>query len=148
MKNEPFVIERVYNASVERVWKAMTDKNEMKGWYFNLAAFKAVPGFEFEFTGTHDDRTYLHKCRIQEVIPNRKLSYSWTYDGIKGYSEVSFELFPEGTKTRLRLTHTGIETFPADNHDFDRENFVEGWTQIVNENLAGYLEKQVLSKQV
>jgi uncharacterized protein YndB with AHSA1/START domain len=37
MKNEPFVIERTLNASAERVWKAITDKDQMKEWYFNLA---------------------------------------------------------------------------------------------------------------
>ena len=37
MKDEPFIIERTFNASVEKVWEAITDKDEMKKWYFDLA---------------------------------------------------------------------------------------------------------------
>ncbi len=40
MKNEPFVIERILNAPVERVWRAITDKDEMKNWYFDIPEFK------------------------------------------------------------------------------------------------------------
>ena len=32
IKNTPFTIERTYNAPVENVWKAITDKDEMKKW--------------------------------------------------------------------------------------------------------------------
>jgi len=146
MKSEPFVIERTFNAPVERVWKAITDKNEMKQWYFDIASFRAEPGFEFEFKGGNEERTYLHKCKITEVIPNKKLAYSWQYEGFDGYSEVSFELFPEGRRTRLRLTHSGIDSFPADNPDFAKKNFVEGWTQLIDQILKDYLEKPVVKK--
>ena len=50
MKNEPFVIERTFNASKEKVWKAITNKNEMKLWYFDLEEFKPEIGFEFRFS--------------------------------------------------------------------------------------------------
>ena len=40
MTNEPFVIERVFNAPPEKVWKAITDKNAMKQWYFDIAEFE------------------------------------------------------------------------------------------------------------
>ncbi len=44
MKTEPFVIERTYNAPISKVWKAITDKEEMKEWYFDLAEFKPEVG--------------------------------------------------------------------------------------------------------
>ena len=37
--DKKIVIERTYNAPVEKVWKAITDKEEMKQWYFDLDAF-------------------------------------------------------------------------------------------------------------
>ncbi|PYL29526.1 MAG: hypothetical protein DMF45_05510 [Verrucomicrobia bacterium] len=46
---EAVVIERTFNAPVGRVWKALTDVEEMRQWYFNLKQFKAEVGFEFEF---------------------------------------------------------------------------------------------------
>jgi len=54
---------------------------------------------------------------------------------------VCFELFAEGDQTRLKLTHTGLETFPVNNPDFVKENFVAGWTYFVNKALKEYAEK-------
>lgn len=141
MANEPFVIERTYNAIVEKVWRAITNKDEMKQWYFDLAEFKPEVGFEFQFIGGEEGKIqYLHLCKITEVVPNKKLTYSWRYDGYEGNSFVTFELFDESEKTKLKLTHEGLETFPATNHDFAKENFVAGWTYIIGTALQKYLE--------
>src|SRR5215208_6163226 len=118
MKTEPIVIERVFNAPPSRIWKAITDKNEMKQWYFDLAEFKPEVGFEFQFYGGTEEKKYLHLCRITEVIAGKKLTYSWRYDGYPGQSFVTFELFTDGDKTKVRLTHAGLQSFPTDNPDF------------------------------
>lgn len=143
MKAEPIIIERTLNAPVEKVWKAISDKASMKEWYFDIAEFKPEPGFEFQFHGQgKDGENYLHLCKVVEAIPGKKLSYTWRYEGFEGISLVTFELFREGEKTKLRLTHIGLETFPAENNAFAREDFVEGWTYISGTALPGYLEKQ------
>ena len=141
MNNEPIIIERTYNVPTATVWKAISDKNEMKKWYFDLAEFKPEVGFEFQFYGGKEERQYLHLCRITEVIVGRKLTYSWRYDGYEGISYVTFELFNEGKQTRLILTHKGLKSFPVSNPDLARENFVEGWTHIINISLKEFLEK-------
>jgi uncharacterized protein YndB with AHSA1/START domain len=142
MKKEPFVIERIYNAPVDKVWKAITDKDEMKQWYFDLADFKPIVGFEFQFTGEgRKGEKYLHLCKITDVVANKKLAYSWRYDGYEGNSFVTFELFEEDGKTRLKLTHEGLDTFPANNPDFAKESFAEGWTFIIGKSLKEFVEK-------
>lgn len=140
-KNEPFVIERTFNAPIEKVWKAITDKNEMKQWYFDLADFKPQVGFEFQFKAGKDEKQYLHLCKIVEVITGKKLTYSWEYDGYEGNSFVTFELFEEGKKTRVKLTHTGLETFAKNGPDFLKESFSVGWTHIIGTSLPKFLEK-------
>jgi len=146
MKTDPFVIERIYNAPVEKVWKAITDKGQMKEWYFDIDAFKPEVGFEFQFEGSNEGRCYLHKCKITEVIVGKKLQYSWRYDGYEGNSLVTFELFDEAGKTRLKLTHDGIETFPTDKPDFAKKNFVMGWTQLIGTLLKEFVEKSIAVK--
>ena len=141
MDNAPFVIERTFSAPIEKIWKAITDKNEMKQWYFDLAEFRAEVGFEFRFYGGPPDKQYLHLCKITEVVPKKKLTYSWQYDGYKGISYVTFELFEEGNKTRLKLTHAGVETFPKEEPDFAKKNFVQGWTDIIGRSLKEYVER-------
>ena len=51
--------------------------------------------------------TFVHLFKVTEVVPQKKLAYTWRYKDFEGSSLVSFELFEEGDKTRLRLTHTG-----------------------------------------
>jgi uncharacterized protein YndB with AHSA1/START domain len=140
MKPEPFVIERTYNAPIDKVWQAITDKDKMKQWYFDLKEFKPEVGFEFQFTGGTEENKYLHICKITEVTPGKKLTHSWKYDGYPGESFVTFELFDEGDKTRLKLTHAGLETFPQ-GKDFARESFTAGWTYIIGKSLTEFLEK-------
>ena len=140
VSTEAVVIERTYNASVARVWRALTDANQMREWYFDLKEFKPEPGFEFQFVVEHEGNTYDHRCRITEVIPEKKLVYTWRYEGHEGNSLVTFELFPEGDKTRLKLTHEGLDTFPR-TPAFARENFVKGWTEIIGSSLKEFVER-------
>jgi uncharacterized protein YndB with AHSA1/START domain len=142
MNNEPFVIERMLNAPVEKVWAAVTDAAQMKEWYFDLPGFKAEVGYAFKFEGGDTaGKVYLHLCTITEVVVNQKLSYTWRYDGYEGESLVSFELFAERGSTRIKLTHAGLETLPASNPDFAKENFAAGWTDIIGRSLVEFVEK-------
>ncbi len=135
-------IERILNAPIEKVWEAITDKDQMKEWYFDLEEFKAEVGFEFQFYGQgKKGEQYLHLCQVTEVIPQKKLTYSWSYLGWEGLSHVTFHLEPQGSKTLLRLTHTGLGSFPVTNPDLARENFNEGWTELITSLLPKYLEK-------
>ena len=141
MEHKPIIIERTFKTTPSKLWNALTDNKEMKHWYFNLEDFRAEVGFQFQFSGgPSPDKQYLHLCDVTEVIPEQKLTYSWKYKGYAGISFVSFELFPDGENTKLKLTHEGLESFPNENADFARHNFEEGWDSIINESLQKYLE--------
>ena len=136
------VVEKIYNAPAEKVWRAITDRNEMKKWYFDLAEFKPEPGFEFQFYGEgHEGQKYLHLCKITDVVAGKKISYTWRYENYEGNSVVTFELFEEGNRTRLKLTHTGIESFQANGPDFAIGSFTQGWTELIGTLLKNYVEK-------
>ncbi len=136
---EAVLIERTFNAPPERIWKALTDVKEMRQWYFDLKEFKPEVGFEFEFVVEHKGMKYHHLCKVTEVIPQKKLAYTWRYKGHEGDSLVTFELFADGDKTRLKLTHEGLETFPK-TPSFARRSFMEGWTQIIGSSLKEFVE--------
>ncbi len=122
---EAVVIERTFNAPVGRVWTALTNVEQMRQWYFDLKEFK--PEVDH------------HLCKVTKVIPQKALAYTWRYQGHKGDSLVTFELFADGDKTRLKLTHEGLETFPK-TPSFARKNFMEGWTQIIGSSLKEFVE--------
>jgi len=141
----PLVIERTFNASPELVWRALTVPEDIRQWFFPLAEFKAEPGFEFEFTANCEGKPpRLHLCRVTEAIPQEKLAYTWRYDGFEGDSLVTISLSSEAGKTRVKLTHEGLETFPAIEL-FARANFEMGWTHIVGTALKDFVENAARS---
>lgn len=125
----PVIVERTFNAPVEMVWEALTDRERMKEWYFDLEQFKPEPGCEFQFVVEHEGNVFDHRCKVTEVIPRKKLAYTWRYEGHEGDSLVTFELFAEGDKTRLKLIHEGLHTFP-NTPPFAKSNFLQGWTAL------------------
>jgi methionine aminopeptidase len=69
-----------------------------------------------------------------------KLAYSWRYDGYEGDSLVTFELSEEGSGTHVKVTHIGLETFPAI-EAFAPKNFDAGWNAILGTSLKDFVEK-------
>ena len=136
---EAIVMERTFNAPVGKVWQALTDVDQMRQWYFDLKEFRPEVGFEFEFVVEHEGNSYHHLCKVTEVIPQKKIAYTWRYKGEPGNSLVTFELFGEGEKTRLRLTHEGIESFPK-TPAYARKNFEVGWAAIIGSELKRFVE--------
>ena len=138
---EAVILERTFDAPVERVWAALTDVDQMREWYFDLKEFKPQVGFEFEFIVEHEGTSYHHLCRVTDVVSQKKIAYTWRYKGEPGDSLVTLELFPEGNKTRLKLTHSGIETFPK-TPAYARKNFEAGWSAIVGTELKKFVEQK------
>ena len=136
---EAIVIERTFKAPVAKVWRALTDVDEMRQLYFDLKEFRPAVGFEFEFVVEHEGMTYHHLCKVTEVVPQKKIAYTWRYKGHEGDSLVTFELAATGEKTLLKLTHEGLDTFPKTSA-FARENFLKGWTEIIGSELKEFLE--------
>ncbi|SDD99361.1 Uncharacterized conserved protein YndB, AHSA1/START domain [Mucilaginibacter pineti] len=134
----PFVLELIYNAPIEKVWLALTNENSMREWYFpQLKKFEPVVGFNFEFI--NDGSPFQKEWRVTQVIREKLLAHSWTYIGYPGYSEVIFEITEEGNQTKLKLTHTGLSSFPTDPH-FARKRFEDGWVEILGNKLRHFLE--------
>lgn len=142
MKTAALELEYLFDAPVSSVWEALTLNAKMKKWYFDLSEFKPEVGFEFQFYGSKDDTKYLHICKVTTVIPEKQLSYSWKYDQFPGETLVSFTLAKSEGKTRLKLTHSGLETFTSDNPDFSRASFEQGWTYILGSSLKKFLENK------
>ncbi len=136
------VVERTFDAPMEKAWDAISNNDSLKQWYFELPEFRPEVGFEFEFHGGPPGKEpYHHKCKIIEVIPEKKLAYTWRYEGWKGISTVTFELFAEGKQTKLRLIHSGLDSFAFNNNpDLDAHNFVAGWSDILGRSLKEFVE--------
>jgi len=55
------------------VWKAITDKDQMKQWYFDtIDDFKPEVGFQTQFKVRNGNKDYLHIWKVTEVETGKK----------------------------------------------------------------------------
>lgn len=140
-KHEPLVVETIINAPVSKVWEALTTAEDISKYMMPLKEFKPETGFEFKFIGHDEDgNEYPTSCKVVEVIPNKKLSYTWSFDAFPSYSLVTYELFEENEKTNVKLTHEGLENIPAGHPEASKERHLEGWTMIIKTGLKNTVE--------
>ena len=112
------------NAPLDKVWNAITNKEQMKNWYFDVPDFEPKIGNNFSFYGGDENEEYHHFCEIVDLIPNEKLKHSWTY--------------PEISKETL--THKGLEAFEHLGENFKIHSFRKGWEDIVGKSLKEFVE--------
>lgn len=140
--NTPIIVEYKINVSIEKVWKALTNKNEMKSWYFDIPDFELEIGKQFNFYEPGEAKKYHHQGEILEIIPDQKLKHTWAYpDFTKEKTVVTWELQPEDNGTLVKLTHEDIDHFKEIAENFSRESFTEGWNGIIGQSMKPYLEK-------
>jgi len=138
----PVIVEQTYQATISKVWNAITDENQMRKWYFEtMHSFKPEVGFETEFNVSSNGIDYLHSWRVTEVIDEKKITYRWKFGGYKGESFVTFELSKDNHLTKLKLSEIGIESFPQDNPDFSRKSWMDGWNYFIRESLKAFLDE-------
>ena len=139
--DKPIIVEQTFNTSIDTVWNSITEIDLMRQWYFeNIPSFKPEVGFETQFNVKSQDRNFLHMWNVTEVVPMKKITYNWKYEGYPGDSVVVFELFKQNNSTKLRLTHQVLESFPEDIPEFSRESGIEGWTFFIKKSLKEFLE--------
>ncbi|WP_299247733.1 SRPBCC domain-containing protein [uncultured Aquimarina sp.] len=142
--DKPIVVEETFTTSIEKVWKAITNVIEMRLWFFdNIESFIPEVGFETQFLVQVEDRKYTHRWKIIEVVPNKKISYTWNYEEYPGDASVTFELFEKRDQVTLKLSLNVIEDFPSDIPEFTIESCQAGWNYFIKERLKGYLESNL-----
>jgi uncharacterized protein YndB with AHSA1/START domain len=93
------VFERWFEAPQERVWRALTDPEELAGWLARAEIDLRVGGSVVLKFEEGDERGTITELQELEV-----LAYTWN-EG-KTDSLVRFELEPDGSGTLLTLRHT------------------------------------------
>ena len=140
--DEPIVVEQTFNATIDTVWKAITQVDLMRQWYFdNIPSFRSEVGFETQFNVHSEGRDFLHMWRVTEVVPGKKIVYDWRFAESAGDASVAFELIKQDNLTSLRLTCTIRESFPEGIPEFTRESCIGGWEYFIKKSLKEYLER-------
>jgi len=137
---QPVELEVVFSNSLDEVWNAITEPDQMRQWFFaEMEDFVPEPGFETSFTIEHDEREFPHRWKVVGVKPKSEMEVEWRYDGFAGAAKLTWFVSEDGGTTSLRIRHTALESFPADDPVFSRESCVAGWEFLLEESLAEFL---------
>jgi uncharacterized protein YndB with AHSA1/START domain len=99
-------IEMLYDQAPETVWAALTTREAIAIWLMpNDFHLRIGHRFQFKTKPAPGFDGIVH-CEVLEIIPLRKLVYSWVGGGVD--TRVTWQLAPEGTGTRLTLDHEGF----------------------------------------
>ncbi len=137
-------LERLLEATPQTVWRYLTEAKLREQWF--MGGTDATGVGDFELLVDHDKLSSeavpypeSYECFKGRVFEEKVLRFDpprlleTTFQGGKG-GNVTYELIPEGAKTRLVLTHSNI-TSPTGFQDFGG-----GWAShlaVLQEKLAG-----------
>jgi uncharacterized protein YndB with AHSA1/START domain len=118
----------------ERVFRALTDADELGRWFTSSAESDPRTGGEYvlRFEFEDESRNHTYAGRYEEVTPNERVRYPW--NGQFGETTVEFVLRPLGGGTELTLVHSGW----TDGAEEARQMHEQGWGFFL-ENLERYL---------
>lgn len=147
--HSPVILKKTFPVSALTLWKALTDNEQLRQWYFDFNGnFKAEAGHVFEWSaGPPGGKTWLHQGKILEVQPFKKLIHSWKYPGYEGEAKLTWQLIPQGEhSTLLKLQFDFVQPFDFREEALRRKNFAQGWQEIVNKMLPGFLNEKQTSE--
>lgn len=134
------------NASVERVWSAITDPQELARWFpDDHADFRAEDGYQGFFVWAQKESAEggcgggSFAVKVEKSEPPHLLVWSWAHDADTpldetGTTRVEWKLSPrDGGGTLLQLHETGFENLK------DRELNDGGWDHELGE-LVSYID--------
>jgi len=91
----------------EKVWRALTDPALLSEWLLPVFDFRLEPGAAFMFrTQAYPGWDGTVSCRLLEIEPHRKLSYTWTVPFLD--TVVTFTLAPTASGTHLSIVQSGF----------------------------------------
>ncbi len=112
------------------VWKYLTKPELIEQWLMKCD-FQPVVGHKFQFINKSKPDAY---CEVLEIIPLKKLSYSWrkgkSENDISVDSVVIWTLTDKNGGTELQLRHNGFTTL----EDYNDHN--GGWDYCMNRMIA------------
>lgn len=105
-------VERIFNASRDRVWKAMTEPDLIAQWWGRgnkvvVEKFEPVRGGHWRFVEHADGQQHGFEGRYREVTPQERIVQSFEWDGMPAHviiETMTLEDLGDG-RTKLR-THS------------------------------------------
>lgn len=118
----------IIHAPIEKVWKALTDKNAIEEWGGGPAVMDDKDGTKFSLW---DEDIYGTNTKVEKY---KRLEQDWFHSGWDNASKVVFTLREEDGQTHLTLLHKNVPESKA-------RSIEEGWDEYYLEPLKEYAEE-------
>jgi uncharacterized protein YndB with AHSA1/START domain len=140
--------EAEYAHPVEKVWRALTEPEQMGLWIMNFSNeademktdFRPIVGAAYRMDAKRGRgwRGYV-VGNVLEVVPNQRLVYTWAHSPYQDANpaRVEFTLEPTSKGTRVRMVQTG---FPGLKGWFVLKGAQMGWKKMLNSGLPAVLD--------
>ena len=127
-------ITKQIDASPDRVFRALTEADELAGWFPSSAESDPRTGGDYvlRFHFADGSRNHTYAGQYEDVTPNERVRYPW--NGQFGDTTVEFTLRASAGGTELRLVHSGW----SDEAEESRRMHEQGWGFFLD-NLERYL---------
>jgi uncharacterized protein YndB with AHSA1/START domain len=97
-------IERVFDATPERLWRAMTDETLLAQWWgrghkLTIERYELRRGGHWRFVEHTDHGDFGFEGRFREIVPRQRLELTFEWDGQPGHALVqtqTLEALPDG----------------------------------------------------
>ncbi|HXV60707.1 MAG TPA: ester cyclase [Vicinamibacteria bacterium] len=102
-----------FEATPDEVWEALTDREVLTDWLMPND-FVAEVGKTFTFVPDHPTPWEGDvQCKVLQLLPRKRMVWSWRTRGMKEPSRVEFELTPKKGGTELVFKHGGVADEPV-----------------------------------
>ena len=123
-----------------RVWRALTNADELSAWFQVRIEGKIAPGIEVWMTSVHPEHAgQRFRVRFTEMVEPHRFAWEWhpgAVDPNVDYSReprttVTFTLEPSGRGTRLTVSETGFDAISLARRAKVYEDNSQGWPEVL-----------------
>ena len=127
-------------APPERVWRALTTKDELSAWFHVSIEGEIAAGQEVWMTMLHSDYAGVRfSVKFIELTAPSRFVWQWhpgAVDPTVDYSReprttVTFTLEPYAGGTRLSVAETGFDAISLERRAKVHQDNTQGWTEVV-----------------
>lgn len=124
--NLDVTLTELFAAAPDEVWKSLTDPAVLSEWLMPND-FVAEVGRKFTFVPDHPTPWDGNvECEVLQLLPRKKMVWSWSTRGMNEPSRVEFELIPRRGGTELVFRHGGAAEDPI------AQGLESGWPDMLD----------------
>ncbi len=107
------VVERIFNAPREKVWRAHSEPALLAQWWgrgnkLDVERFEFVRGGHWRFVEHSDGETHGFEGRFREINPMDLIEQTFEWDGMPGHANVDTAVFEDAGEGRTKITATSM----------------------------------------